>query len=903
MRLRARTSTEYVSPDEEPVEGLLEGGAGRRGLAWKLLAAWLIVPPLLLIMGELGLRMAGYGVSTQLFNLRELNGNTVCMSNSMFFQQFYTARFQRGVDEFCMPVPKPPNTYRIFVFGSSAAQGHPAPDFAFWRILGTMLRAQARGMRTEIYSLAMAGSNSHVMRAAAKACAAHQPDLFLVYMGNNELNSCMTQNLVWDSLPPRLALRCLHLATALNDSRLFQWFRDLPDRDNAPPRREGPAKSLDAKRIHQYYRTNVNDICRFARAAGAQVLLCTVGTRLREMVPEGNHRAGLDAGTAQLWNDACDAGKNLSAQGQFQAALAAYARAESIDSSHAGTAYGMACCHYALGEYADARREFVRARDLDARNFCAKSITNNILREIAGAHARDGVHLVDTVKALADASPHGIEGPELFLDHVHLSFEGNYVLALTVLKALAQIVPFLLTDAPPMSSEECRQRLAMAPPDMRTLLAFQVEYGSTLTLEKTDSLKQEIAQLDGEIGSRADEMRREAWRKAARTDPGNEEVRVKSAGQARDPVAALEEARALVADFPYSWKALRMLAGVCALNGDSKSAIEKASQLLSLRPDDPEMYMDLGRYLCGDDQLERALPAFEKAFTLGGSPQAQFEIARVLHKRGDAPGAVQACRRSLELAPGDPLVFEELITALCDANLPAEAGNEMRRWREATSGKDGASAAVAENAEPRREAPQETFESGAVETRLSVLRRLVQMLPPDPSTSCRCQTYLAAEAARLETAGDLKGAADACRAAIPLNPGNNQPVLLLNKILSKSSLAERLSVLESVWKENPRIPLAASYCGSARAATGDVAGAKKAFSAAQSLAPEEWSHWVVAGDALAAAGAPDDAIAAYERALALNPKLDYMHGRINAIRENAARAAPPRAAEPSSAAQ
>ena len=143
---------------------------------------------MLLCIAELGLRLAGFGVPMQLFLPREVNGETICTPNRAFFQQFYTMPVGGVPHDFCMPAAKPPGTYRVFVFGSSAAEGVPGPDFAFWRILGTMLRAGGHGGKTEIYSLALAGANSHVMRAAAKACAAYQPDLFLVYMGNNELN-------------------------------------------------------------------------------------------------------------------------------------------------------------------------------------------------------------------------------------------------------------------------------------------------------------------------------------------------------------------------------------------------------------------------------------------------------------------------------------------------------------------------------------------------------------------------------------------------------------------------------------------------------------------------------------------------------------------------------------------
>ena len=890
LRFSARAERETFPPGEMPVHGREGGAPGWSGRAGKLFVAWVIVPPLLLCMAELALRLAGYGIPMGLFVPRELDGKTVCVANSAFYQQFYTTPFGTTPIGFSMPAEKPPDTYRIFVFGSSAAQGGPVPDFSFWGILETMLRAGRHERPFEIYCLALAGADSHVMRAAAQACAAYQPDLFLVYMGNNELNPLVSQSTAWDRLPPRLALWCLRLATALNNSSIVQLLHGvkLPaDLGRLHP----PSRRIEPERAYQYYQSNVNDICGFAKAAGAQVVLCTVGTRLRDWIPDGRHAAVLDSKAARLWEDAYDAGNMLREGGRFRDALDAYSRAADLDSGHAGLAYGIACCRHALGDYADARRWFVRARELDGRCYRARTRINEILRETAAARARDGVHLADTAQSLADASPHGIEGPEFFLDHVHPTFEGNCVLARSVLETLVRIEPRLGTQTPPMSIEECRLRQAMTQPDFRDQLAATATLCAALPGMPENSLERAMAELDTQIGTRGEDMRLDACRHALEIDPRNDRVRtryVRLLSDKKDAANAFEQAKILAADLPYSWEALRLLAPLLATAGERARAIETLRRALALRPDDASMHMQLGQLLHDEKQPEPALAAFRAASTLGVTVAAQLMIGCLLREQGDFPGAIKAYRRSLQSEPGNLAAFEGLILALCDANLLAEANGEMGLWRAAFGEQPCGTADDAEKAGPTQDASGHPHEGKFLETRVSVLRQLFRLLPCNLGNSCRFQDLLMAEAARLETAGDLPGAVSAYRSAIPLNRDNVLPVRNLEKTLSKSSPAARRDVWESVWKDNPDFPMVAMFCGAARAATEDIAGAHKAFAAAQRIAPEDWSYCVMAADAFAAAGAWKDAVAAIERALAINPGLDYLHSRLDTAKKNAA---------------
>ena len=53
----------------------------------------------------------------------------------------------------------------------------------------------------------------------------------------------------------------------------------------------------------------------------------------------------------------------------------------------------------------------------------------------------EGIYLADVERSFADASADGTPGAELFYEHVHLTFAGNYRLAHTVLEQIVRILP------------------------------------------------------------------------------------------------------------------------------------------------------------------------------------------------------------------------------------------------------------------------------------------------------------------------------------------------------------------------------------------------------------------------------------------------------------------------------
>ncbi len=250
-------------------------------------AVTLIGTFLLLGAAELAFRASGYGHSTKFFMNRNTVGSEYKVTNRAFYQQFSGLPIDRIMTwddlDFQVPVKKDPGAFRVFVFGSSAIYGPHTSS----RILETMLRQAAPEVPWEFYSAACPGMNSNTMWAAARACAQMQPDLFLVYMGNNEAVGPYGPTTALGSHPLLWQMPVIHSLICMSDLRLVQWVSGsgpkpwlVPDKTAIALMTPGPTQNITAL---SHYESNLESLCRAGLSARARVVLCTL---------TGNRRLG-----------------------------------------------------------------------------------------------------------------------------------------------------------------------------------------------------------------------------------------------------------------------------------------------------------------------------------------------------------------------------------------------------------------------------------------------------------------------------------------------------------------------------------------------------------------------------------------------------------------------------------
>jgi hypothetical protein len=205
-------------------EAVRQRPSGRR--VWLFRAAAIIIGPALFLgLMELGLRVAGYGFDPQATIACQVRGQPCRGDNVKFAWRFFSPILAREFEPFAFPARKPPDTCRIFVLGASAAQGIPNHAFCFGRFLQVMLEERFPDLRFEVITAAMAAINSHVVLEIAKDCARYEPDLFVVYLGNNEVVGPYGPGTV---LTPALSnLRLIRLGIALRATKIGQLLSGL----------------------------------------------------------------------------------------------------------------------------------------------------------------------------------------------------------------------------------------------------------------------------------------------------------------------------------------------------------------------------------------------------------------------------------------------------------------------------------------------------------------------------------------------------------------------------------------------------------------------------------------------------------------------------------------------------
>ncbi len=442
------------------------------------LIAGIVIPLLTLVFLEMLLTLSGSGSSLSLVRPCMVSGRNAYCDNSAFTSTVFPPGMTRPATPYAFIVPKERGSYRIFVLGESAAEGDPDPAYSFSRYLDLMLRHAFPQRHFEVINASITAINSHVLLRMAKELSAYQPDLVVVYAGNNEVIGPYGPGTTLSSEMPSLPV--IRANIAFRATRLGQLAVKLTEK----PRqfrgmemflgRQVPADSPDLPRVYDYLAENLRAIVVAAKAANADVVLSTVGTNLRDCPPFNSlHRPGLSVADRQQWEGRWDAGRRKQESGDYAGALQDYLAADGIDSQFAELQFRIATCLSRLGDVENARRRFSNARDLDTLRFRADTGINDAIRRVAKQES-DAVTLVDTEAILADASADGIPGRELFFDHVHLRPNGNYLVASSIYQRIEPMVRRRLgspeADNHVLSEAECDRQLALTDYDFTRLV-------------------------------------------------------------------------------------------------------------------------------------------------------------------------------------------------------------------------------------------------------------------------------------------------------------------------------------------------------------------------------------------------------------------------------------------------
>ncbi|MFO1478446.1 MAG: tetratricopeptide repeat protein [Verrucomicrobiota bacterium] len=639
----------------------------RRTWLFRLLALF-AAPLLCLLLLELGLRIAGFGVPTAFLIPVTSENKTVLVQNNRFGWRFFGPQLSRLPYPVALEQPKPPDTVRVFVFGESAAGGDTEPAMGLSHMLEVILSLRHPGVKFEVENVALTAINSHGILPIARDCARADGDIWVVYMGNNEVVGPFGAGTVFGSRVPPLPV--IRATLALKATRIGQLLDSLRRslQKPAPGKSEwgGMKMFLDQQvrsddprlqTVYQHFDRNLADIVRAGRNSGAGIVLSTVAVNLKDCAPLGSsHRPGLAAADLARWQAAFDSAARAQAAGSNDLAAAGFAAAAAIDDTYAELQFRQGQLALAAGQTNQAQHHFDAALELDTLRFRCDARLNDSIRRAAGGGTNQ-VRLADADRRFRELSAAGLPGRDLFYEHVHLTFTGNYYLALLIAEEMEALLPkAALAGAPrPWPTEaECARRMAWT--DWNEIGAVR-DYVARISEPPFTSQANHPQQLEF------------LQEKLTRLAPAEQPLQLAAARKVIENAVAAAPEDAMLYD---------TLASLRKSTGDTAGAVTARRRLVQLLPGYAENWWQLGQLLAEQQQWQEALACLKRGFELSEVAQPLQDEASVLAVMGRYPEAARAYRRALELEPHSSLTRLGLAKVLEASGQTAEAEQNYR---------------------------------------------------------------------------------------------------------------------------------------------------------------------------------------------------------------------------------
>jgi tetratricopeptide (TPR) repeat protein len=695
-----------------------------KGRLWLMRFVAMVFIPLFILGGvELGLRLFGFGYPTGFFSRTRIEGRDYYVPNENFSSRFFPPAIARTIPLFRFTAIKSTNTYRIFLFGESAALGDPDSSYGMGRYLQVLLQDRYPGIHFEVICVAITAIDSNVILPIARDCARHQGDLWVIYMGNNEMVGPFgaikmvpfasdftggnkapppfgAETALGLPAPPLGVIRAL---IAIKATRLGQLLDNTIRRligGSSTPKEWGGMQMFmngrigydDPARLRAYanFKGNLEDILGVAHRAGVPIVLSTVAVNLKDCAPLASiHKPGLSTNQLSAWNELFEEGITNETTGAYGDALVLYRQAAEIDPKFAELQFRMGECDLALTNSVQALQDFQLARDYDALDFRADSRINSAIRDEAALHGSDGVYLMDADKILGQDSPDGIPGLNFFYEHVHLNFAGNYLLALNLAEKIKALLPGSITtrDKGNWASEElCDRRLAVTvwdrqrvwQPIMNRVMSppFTGQFNHAAILRTYETKLDEVKSM---LNTQTPEQARQMYEQALAKAPDDFHLCVNFEGFLEKGgylAQAIVEAKRCCEMLPQMPEAHFYTGTLLVREGNDNEATNYFLRALAVRSHYAEAEMAMGEILANQQKSAEAVRWFDRA--IRSDPkyvETYLALGFQEQNLGQTAAAMANYQKAADLEPDGPADYFNR------ANLAAN----RYRWDEAIS--------------------------------------------------------------------------------------------------------------------------------------------------------------------------------------------------------------------------
>lgn len=558
-----------------------------------------------------------------------------------------TARYRlRLFNDQSFPKRKPRDAYRIFSLGGSTTYGRPYTDpisFSGW--LREFLPVADPARTWEVINAGGISYASYRLSVLMEELLAYEPDLFLIYTGQNEFleqrsygHLANTPRFLitlagWASRTRLYAAGRLLLGSfgesALQNKTVLGGEVDTILQHSVGPedyRRDDPLHG----QIFEHFRYNLNRMVDMARSAGADVVFITPVSNLKDCSPfKSQPRDGLDPESEQRFAALMKEAAKAGAAQDWENAARLLTQARAIDNRYAELHYRLGQALYQLDRHDESEAALRQAVEEDV---CPLRAPGRISEIISDTAERKSAALVDFATAIRRRSPHGIPGSELFLDHVHPNAEGYGLLALEIIETLTRVGVIRPSNSWNNQNVASASRRVLARLDRRA-------YGESL---------RNLAKVFDWAGKYEDADR--LGRQAAEVLGADAEI--------------------------YG-----VLGHAALIRGDREAAVRYLGEAVRIRPDYADAHFDLGTALHLEGRYQEAVGHFHLSLLTAPDVDGDTHnnLGLSLQALGDLEGAASEFRAALSVNPDKFDAHSSLGDVLLAQGRAGEAIEHYRR--------------------------------------------------------------------------------------------------------------------------------------------------------------------------------------------------------------------------------
>jgi tetratricopeptide (TPR) repeat protein len=376
----------------------------------------LIIPILFFVFLEMGLRLFNYGMDYTIFKPVYEN-----YPGKLFINPNLPRKYFSGLKNAPSVVPdafdnvKKENAFRIFVLGESSTAGWPyIPNASFSREIKRRLELLYPDNEIEVINCGVSAINTYTIRDIVPGIIKEKPDLILIYTGHNEyygaFGAASSVSLGHSRVSINLYLWLQRFKTTQLAENMIRGIAGLFNNQNSDESQG--EETLMSKMIGEsliplnsdlfnvglkQFEGNMKDIIEMFQGAKIPVILGTLTCNLRDQKPfisvKGDNLPPAD-------NEYIEAQQKLKE-----------------------------------GKIEEARTLFLKAKELDALRFRAPQEINKIILRLAHQF---NLPLIDIDSVFKAASPDGIVGNNLTVDHLHPNIAGYRMIGKAFLKEMEQ---------------------------------------------------------------------------------------------------------------------------------------------------------------------------------------------------------------------------------------------------------------------------------------------------------------------------------------------------------------------------------------------------------------------------------------------------------------------------------